>query len=194
MGTIHECMKKLASLMIFLSLATLAFGQNPMDRPMEKFPAGKETHIMCQEAWALLQLKPAEAPKLVVEALKSGNRQYSNAVLVYADETAGPKALVKAVKKAFPGLSDASRADVLYWIGRNRLTELQALVDASLNAGEAGQAAVFAAMQIGGAHNQALLDGIVKSDSPLAREVLRLRGELVEDDDDETRNSLRDSK
>ena len=187
-------MKKLVSLMIFLSLAALAFGQNPMDRPMEKFPTGKETHIMCQEAWAMLQARPSEAPKLVVEALKSGNRQYSNAVLVYADETAGPKALVKSVKKAFPELSDASKADVLYWIGRNKLTELQALIDASLKEGEAGNAAVFAALQIGGAHNKALLDGIVKSDSPLAREVLRLRGQLVEDDDDETRNSLRDSK
>ncbi len=112
----------------------------------------------------------------------------------YADETAGPKALVKTVKKLFPTLPDTAKADVLYWIGRNKLTDLQKLVDTSLTPGEAGEAAVFAAIQMGGAHNKQLLDALVKEGSPLAPEVLRLLGKSSADDDDSTRNALRDSK
>ena len=92
-------MKKIVSILVALSLAVVAWGQNPMERSLETFPTGKETHILCQEACAQLQNNPALAPELVTAALQSGNRQYSNAVLTYADETAGAKALVKAVKK-----------------------------------------------------------------------------------------------
>lgn len=190
-------MKKIVSLLFALSLAVVAWGQNPMERTMETFPTGKETHILCQEACAQLQNNPALAPELVTAALQSGNRQYANAVLTYADETAGAKALVKAVKKVYPSLSDASKADVLYWIGRNKLTALQKFVDegvASKEAGEAAMAAVFAAVQMGGKHNQDQLDQCIKSGSPLAREIQRLRGQVTEDDDDDTRNTLRDQK
>ena len=190
-------MKKIVSLLFALSLAVVAWGQNPMERTMETFPTGKETHILCQEACAQLQNNPALAPELVTAALQGGNRQYSNAVLTYADETAGPKAIVKAVKKVFPVLSDAAKADVLYWIGRNKLTALQQFVDDSVSSGETGEAAmaaVFAAVQMGGKHNQDLLDQCVKSGSPLAKEIQRLRGQVTGDDDDTTRNSLRDSK
>lgn len=190
-------MKKIISLLCALSLAVAAWGQNPMDRPMESFPGAKETHLQCQEAWLKLQNNPAAAPEMVVQALQSGNRQYSNAVLTYADETAGPKALVKAVKKVYPTLSDAAKADVLYWIGRNKLTALQPFIDAALTAGKAGEAAdaaVFAAVQMGGKHNTELLDRCVQSGSPLSQEILRLRGQVTGDDDDSTRNSLRDSK
>lgn len=190
-------MKKIVSILFALSLAVVAWAQNSMERPMEAFPVAKETHILCQEACAQLQNNPALAPQMVVEALQSGNRQYSNAVLTYADETAGPKALVKAVKKVYPSLTDASKADVLYWIGRNKLTALQKLVDeglASREVGEAALAAVFAAVQMGGKHNVALLDQCVKADSPLAPEIQRLRGLVTEDDDDSTRNELRDQK
>ena len=190
-------MKKTASLLFALSLAVVAWGQNPMERPMETFPTGKETHILCKEACAQLQNNPALAPDMVTEALKSGNRQYANAVLTYADETAGPKAVVNAVKKVFPSLSDAAKADVLYWIGRNNLTSLQKLVDAcvsSAEVGEAALAAVFAAVQMGGKHNQELLDQCVASGSPLSSEIRRLRGQVTADDADATRNALRDSK
>ena len=190
-------MKKIVSILFALSLAVVAWAQNPMERPMEAFPVAKETHILCQEACAQLQNNPALAPQMVVEALQGGNRQYANAVLTYADETAGAKALVKAVKKVFPTLTDAAKADVLYWIGRNKLTSLQKFVDeglASTEVGEAALAAAFAAVQMGGKHNQALLDRCIKSGSPLAREIQRLRGLASEDDDDDTRNSLRDSK
>ena len=138
-------MKKIVSLLFALSLAFAAWAQNPMDRPMEAFPVAKETHVMCREAWEQLQNNPALAPQMVVAALQSGNRPYSNAVLAYADETAGPKALVKAVKKVYPALTDASKADVLYWIGRNKLTALQKFVDegvASQEVSEASMAAV----------------------------------------------------
>ena len=190
-------MKKIVSILVALSLAVVAWGQNPMERSMETFPIGKETHILCQEACAKLQENPALAPELVTAALQSGNRQYSNAVLTYADETAGAKALVKAVKKVYPTLTDAAKADVLYWIGRNNLTALQKFVDegvTSASTGEAAMAAVFAAVQMGGKHNQALLDQCVQSGSPLAQEIKRLRDQVTGDDDDSTRNSLRDSK
>ena len=190
-------MKKIVSIVFALFLAVTVWGQNPMERTMEAFPTGKETHILCQEAWAQLQDNPALAPELVTAALQSGNRQYSNAVLTYADETAGAKALVKAVKKVYPSLSDASKADVLYWIGRNNLTALQKFVDEGVSSGKTGEAsmaAVFAAVQMGGKHNQDLLDQCVKSESPLAMEILRLRGQVTEDDDDTTRNALRDQK
>ena len=95
-------MKKIVSILVALSLAVVAWAQNPMERSMEAFPVAKETHILCQEACALLQNNPALAPQMVVEALQGGNRQYANAVLTYADETAGAKALVKAVKKKLP--------------------------------------------------------------------------------------------
>ena len=55
-------------------------------------------------------------------------------------------------------------------------------------------AAVFAAVQMGGKHNQELLDKSVKSGSPLAPEIRRLRGLASGDDDDSTRNALRDQK
>ncbi len=190
-------MKKIVSFLFALSLAFAAWAQNPMERPLEAFPVAKETHIRCRDAWEQLQNNPALASQLVVEALQSGNRQYSNAVLAYADETAGPKALVKAVKKVFPTLTDAAKADVFYWIGRNKLTGLQKLVDEGLSsreAGEAALAAVFAAVQMGGKHNEALLDACVKAGSPLAPEIQRLRGLVTEDDDDSTRNTLRDQK
>ena len=190
-------MKKIVSILFALSLAVVAWAQNPMDRPMEAFPVAKETHILCQEACAKLQDNPALAPQMVVEALQGGNRQYANAVLTYADETVGAKALVKAVKKVYPSLTDASKADVLYWIGRNKLTALQKLVDeglASREVGEAALAAVFAAVLMGGKHNVALLDQCVKAGSSLAPEIQRLRGLVTEDDDDSTRNSLRDQK
>lgn len=190
-------MKKIVSFLFVLSLAVLAWAQNPMERSMEAFPVAKETHILCQEACALLQNNPSLAPRMVVEALQSGNRQYANAVLAYADETAGPQAIVKAVKGVYPSLTDASKADVLYWIGRNKLTALQKLLDdalASKEVGEAAYAAVFAAVQMGGKHNGALLDGCVQAGSPLTREIQRLRGLVAENDEDSTRNSLRDSK
>ena len=190
-------MKKIVSILVALSLAVVAWGQNPMERSMETFPTGKETHILCQEACEQLQNNPALAPELVTAALQSGNRQYSNAVLTYADETAGAKALVKAVKKVYPSLSDAAKADVLYWIGRNKLTALQKFVDdevSSAQVGEASLAAVFAAVQMGGKHNHDLLNQCIQSGSPLAQEIKRLRGQVNEDDDDTTRNSLRDQK
>ena len=190
-------MKKTVTLLVALLMAVAAWGQNPMERTMEAFPTGKETHLMCQEAWMRLQNNPALAPEMVTAALQSGNRQYANAVLGYADETAGPKALVKAVQKVFPSLSDAAKADVLYWIGRNKLSALQKLVDEYALApevGEAALAAVFAAVQMGGKHNQSLLDQCIQSGSPLAPEILRLRGQVAADDADATRNSLRDSK
>ena len=59
---------------------------------------------------------------------------------------------------------------------------------------EASMAAVFAAVQMGGKHNVALLDGCIKAGSPLAQEIQRLRGQVNEDDDDSTRNELRDQK
>ena len=184
-------MKKTVILLVTLCLGAAAWGQNPLDRPMETFPTAKETHILCQEAWMQLQNNPSLAPELVTAALRSGNRQYSNAVLGYADETAGPKAIVKAVKKVFPSLSDASKADVLYWIGRNKLEQLQPLIEGSLVPGEAGMAAVFAAIQLGGAHNEALLK---KLDGPLAAEARRLLMGEAANEEDTTRNSLRDSK
>ena len=190
-------MKKIVSILFALSLAVVAWAQNPMDRPMEAFPTAAETHLLCQDAWNRLHNNPAYAPELVTEALQSGNRQYSNAVLGYVDETAGPKAIVKAVKKVFPSLSDAAKADVLYWIGRNKLVALQKLVDEGVNAKEATEAsmaAVFAAVQMGGKHNQEILDQCIKSESPLAQEIKRLRGQVSEDDDDSTRNELRDQK
>ena len=184
-------MKQIVTLLFSLLVAVAAWGQNPLDRPMETFPTARETHIQCQEAWLQLQGNPALAPELVTAALLSGNRVYSNAVLGFADETAGPRAIVKAVKKVFPSLSDASKADVLYWIGRNRLGQLQALIDRSLVPGEAGEAAVFAAIQLGGAHNKALLD---KLDGPLAALSRRLLMGEAANEEDSTRNSLRDSK
>lgn len=190
-------MKNIFCLLTALFLSLAAWGQNPMDRTLETFPTGKETHILCQEAWIQLQNNPALAPGMVTEALQSGNRQYANAVLTYADETAGPKALEKAVRKVFPSLSDAAKADVLYWIGRNNLTSLQKLVDEGLSSAEVGEAALaaaFAAVQMGGKHNQELLDQCIRSGSPLSSEIRRLRGQVTADDADATRNSLRDSK
>jgi hypothetical protein len=190
-------MKKIVSILFALSLVVAAWGQNPMERTMEAFPTGKETHILCQEACAKLQNNPALAPELVTEALLSGNRQYSNAVLTYADETAGAKALVKAIKKVYPTLTDAAKADVLYWIGRNKLMALQKFVDEGVNAKEvteASMAAVFAAVQMGGKHNQEILDQCVKAGSPLFPEIQRLRGQVSGDDDDSTRKELRDQK
>ena len=190
-------MKKILTSVIALSLSLVAWGQNPMDRPMETFPTVAETHLMCQAAWNRLQGNPACAPELATAALQSGNRQYSNAVLGYVDETAGPKAIVKAVQKVYPSLPDAAKADVLYWIGRNKLAVLQKFVDEGVRAAqvsEASMAAAFAAVQMGGKHNQELLDKCVKSGSPLAPEIRRLRGLASGDDDDSTRNALRDHK
>jgi len=187
-------MKKIVSLIAALSLALTVWGQNTLDRPLTAFPTEKATHLKCQDAWKLLSAQASAAPELVTEALKSGDRVYANAVLEYADETAGPRALVKTVKKLFPTLTDAAKADVLYWIGRNKLTDLQKLVDQSFQPGEAGEAAVFAATQMGGAHNRKQLDALVKGGSPLAPIVLRLGGKASGDDADATRTSLMNQK
>lgn len=203
-------MKRIFTLLITLVLAFTAFGQNPLDRPMEPFPeltvssltlqqaqalmASDQTHLKCQGAWAMMGLDPARAARIVVDALQGDDREYANAVLGFADEKAGVEAIAPAVARAFPKLKETARADVLYWIGRNRLAGLQKLVEGSLVPGEAGEAAVFAALQLGGKHNKALLDALVAQNSPLAGEILRLRGQAVSDDDDATRNSLRDSK
>ena len=203
-------MKRIITLLITLALAFTAFGQNPLDRKMEPFPEltvttptlqqaqalmdSDQTHLKCQGALAMIGLKPAKAPQIVVDALKGNDREYANAVLVYADELAGTEAIAPAIAKAFPKLKETAKADVLYWIGRNRLAALQNLIDESLVPGEAGEAAVFAALQLGGKHNKALLDALVAKDSPLSGEIRRLRGQAVSDDDDATRNSLRDSK
>ena len=65
---------------------------------------------------------------------------------------------------------------------------------ASQEVSEASMAAVFAAVQMGGKHNQALLDRCVEAGSPLAPEIQRLRGRVNGDDGDSTRNALRDQK
>lgn len=187
-------MKKIVSLLAALSLTLVVWGQNTLDRPLTAFPTEKATHLKCQDAWKLLSAQPLAAPELVTEALMSGDRVYSNAVLEYADETAGPKALVKTIKKLFPTLPDAAKADVLYWIGRNKLTDLQKLIDQSFTPGEAGEAAVFAATQIGGEHNKKQLDALVKEGSLLAPIVLRLGGKVSGDDADATRTSLMNQK
>ena len=100
-------MKKTVSILVALSLAVVAWAQNPMERSMEAFPVAKETHILCQEACALLQNNPALAPQMVVEALQGGNRQYANAVLTYADETAG--ALSKPLRRCILALPTLPR-------------------------------------------------------------------------------------
>ena len=187
-------MKKIVSLLAALSLTLAVWGQNTLDRPLTAFPTEKATHLKCQDAWKLLSAQPLAAPELVTEALMSGDRVYSNAVLEYADETAGPKALVKTVKKLFPTLPDAAKADVLYWIGRNKLTELQKLIDQSFMPGEAGDAAVFAATQIGGEHNKKQLEALMKDGSPLFPVALRLSGKASGDDADATRTSLMNQK
>jgi len=203
-------MKRIFTLLISLTLAFAAAGQNPLDRPMEPVPemtvtlpslkdakalmASDETHLKCRGAWAMLNRRPSKAAKLVVKALQGDDREYADAVLGYVDETVGAATVASAVEKAFPKLKESARADVLYWIGRNRLSSLQSLVNSSFIPGETGTAAIFAAKQMGGAHNLALLDALVREGSPLAGEVLRLRGQAGQDDDDATRNSLRDSK
>ena len=169
-------MKKLISLSLALLLGLGVFAQNTLDRPMEPVPAmptqiptvkqakalmaSPETHLKCQGAWALLQRKPSAAQKTVLEALQSGNRPYAAAVLGYADEVASPQKLASAIAKAYPSLDEGAKACVLYWIGRNGLHELQPVIDESIVPGEVGEAAIFAATQLGGAHNEALLENL----------------------------------
>ena len=43
-------MKQIVTLLFSLLVAVAAWGQNPLDRPMETFPTAPETHIQCQEA------------------------------------------------------------------------------------------------------------------------------------------------
>ena len=169
-------MKKITVLLLTLLLGGAVFAQNTLDRPMEALPAmptelptvqqakalmaSAETHLKCQGAWALLQRKPSAAKKTVLEALRSGNRPYAAAVLGYADEVISPDKLAVDVARAFPSLDEGAKACVLYWVGRNGMHQMQPLIDRSIVPGEVGEAAIFAATQLGGAHNEALLENL----------------------------------
>ena len=126
------------------------------------------TNLMSKGAYALMKAQPGKIAKTVVSALKSGNREYANAVLGYADELVGAPAIASAVSKAF-GKLGAAKVDVVNWIGRNKLSSLQGLVDSSLeDSGELGKAAVLAACKLGGEKNLANLLSLIEKKSPLA--------------------------
>ncbi len=126
------------------------------------------TNQMCKGAYALMSAQPKKITKTLLGALKSGNREYANAVLGYADELAGAQALVPVIAKIFKKLGDA-KVDVINWIGRNKLTALQSLVDGCLaESGELGEAAVAAAGKIGGENNLTSLLSLIENKSPLA--------------------------
>ncbi len=146
------------------------------------------TNQMCKGAFALMSAQPKKIGKTLLSALKSGNREYANAVLGYADELAGPAAIVPVIAKNFKKLGNA-RTDVLNWIGRNKLSSLQDLVDGCLGeAGELGEAAVAAAGKIGGDHNLGNLLSLIETKSPLAEKACQalaayngdIRGKLGE--------------
>ncbi len=188
-------MKKIVSILIALSLGLCALAQNTMDRPMQAFPVGDApTHIKSSEAWTKMSQNPKLVKDYVTDALKSGDREYSNAVLDFAQELVPASSLVSPIKKLFPSLTDASKADVLYWIGRNGVTKLQSLIDSSLSPGEAGEAAVFAAVQLGGNHNGELIRKLIKEGGPLAPLAKRLIQGETTDDTDETRSVLMNQK
>lgn len=97
-----------------------------------------------------LKAKPADASKILVNALKEGDRKYSNAVIGYATEVAGVEALVPAVSKAFAKLGDGSKTDVLNWIGNNKISSMLGIAYENMGVGgEVADAAIIAVGKIG---------------------------------------------
>lgn len=109
--------------------------------------------IRCAGLRLALQSAPtkAAATKMVLAALKDANIQYRNTALDFARRYAGD-AIIPAVAAKYNSLSDASKTDVIRWLGYNHATSQTDLVNKAMNSGntDLATAAIKSAGQIGG--------------------------------------------
>ena len=87
----------------------------------------------------------------ILSALKDGSRQYRTAALEYAKIYAGSN-IFSAVANQMSTLSDASKQDVVSWLGSNHRTDQVDVVIGAMNSSDTdlANAAILAAGKIGG--------------------------------------------
>ena len=115
--------------------------------------------------------RSAPNPKLVVNALKDGDRSYRNAALAAA-EGYDTEALAKALEKAYESLSAGARTDVLNWLGVKKAASALPLVKSNIGVpGEVGETALRTLGILGGeGAAEALVDALTwdRSDAAYA--------------------------
>ena len=105
--------------------------------------------IRCAAVKTVIE-RSARNPKLVVDALKTGDRPYRNAALSATEKYDG-ETLAKALEKAYATLSDEARTDVLNWLGAKKIKSALPLVTGSIsNPGELGETAIRTTGILGG--------------------------------------------
>lgn len=87
----------------------------------------------------------------ILSALKDGSRQYRTAALEYAKKYAGSN-IFSSVANQISALSDASKQDVVSWLGSNHRTDQVDVVIGAMNSSDTdlANAAILAAGKIGG--------------------------------------------
>ena len=114
-----------------------------------------------------LLLPSTKLVKALLPALKDSDRQYRNTALrmlwgsTWNDTQ--KSAVAASVAKAFPGLSDDAKIDVVRWLGNNHATDQIDAVTKQLTSGnsELADAAIMAAGQIGGDKALSALIGLL---------------------------------
>ena len=105
--------------------------------------------IRCAAVKTLIE-RSAPDPKLVVNALKTGDRPYRNAALAAAEKY-DVGALAKALEKAYATLPDGAKTDVLNWLGVKKAASALPLVTSSIRVpGEQGETALRTLGILGG--------------------------------------------
>lgn len=119
-------------------------------------------------------------PKSVLKALKSDDPAYRVTALRTADKFVSEE-FYSSLAKAYPKLSDAAKAEVIYWLGKNNAASQTSLILSEIGKpGQLGFNAIEAAGKLGGdAAADALLARLSESDSDAAyAALLRFNGDI----------------
>ena len=133
-----------------------------------------------------LLLPSTKLVKALLPALKDSDRQYRNTALrmlwgsTWNDTQ--KSAVAASVAKAFPGLSDDAKIDVVRWLGNIHATDQIGIVTKQLTSGnsELADAAITAAGQIGGDKALSALLGLLGGDkaAQAAKALLAFNGNI----------------
>lgn len=106
-----------------------------------------------KSAGALAQMKnsPLKAMKTLSAALKSDDVEFRNSVLNDAASIAGKDAVAALAQTMYPKLAEGAKADVINWIGSNKIHNAAPLVISAItNGGDLASTAIAAAGKLGG--------------------------------------------
>ncbi|MCQ2118401.1 MAG: DUF1080 domain-containing protein [Bacteroidales bacterium] len=105
-----------------------------------------------KSAGALAQMKnaPAKALKTLVSALGSDDIKFRNSVINDATSLVGTDAVAALLAAKYAKASDATKVDILNWMGNNKVADASKLVCAAVGqGGDIAEAAIKAAGKIG---------------------------------------------